>query len=163
MRQSLQADPGRGKGPWPADQEPKRRGRLLVAEDAKCMQEIISSILGTMGLEADIVENGQAACEMAEKSKAAGNPYDLILMDMKMPHMNGYEAVRWLRKHGWEGPIVAATACATAEDRTDCLDAGCDDYLSKPFSKTALKDVVTQQLSGTATIQSAVDFLVRSG
>jgi CheY-like chemotaxis protein len=144
----LQSDPMSGTA-LPSDQELKGRGRLLVAEDAQCMQHLIRSLLGKMHVEVEMVENGQMACEMVEKSKANGNPYDLILMDMQMPKMNGYDATRWLRKHGWDGPIVAVTAHNRAEDHKKCLDAGCDDHLSKPITETALRNVVTRHLSGT--------------
>lgn len=102
-----------------------------------------------MDLEAEMVENGQMACEMAEKSKAEGRPYDLILLDMQMPIMNGYDAARRLREHGWEGPIVAVTACSKAADREKCVEAGCDDHLSKPITETALRNVITRHLGGT--------------
>ena len=69
----------------------------------------------------DVAEDGRLACEMAEKSRAEGRPYDLILMDIQMPRMNGYEATRWLRQHGWQGPIVALTAHAMVGDREKCL------------------------------------------
>jgi ammonium transporter, Amt family len=142
--QSMQADLMSGTASS-VDRNSKGRGRLLVAEDALCMQRLISSILGKMNIEADMVENGQMACEMAQKSKVKGNPYDLILMDIKMPKMNGYEATRWLRNHGWEGPIVAVTALTTEEDRQECIKAGCDDHVSKPITEGALRNVVTRR------------------
>ena len=113
------------------------------------MRTIICAYLRGMNLEADVAENGEAACTLAEESITAGNPYALILMDMGMPRINGYDAVRRLRKAGWEGPIVALTASATKEDRQKCLDAGCTDHVSKPFAKLAFREVVTRHMAGT--------------
>jgi CheY-like chemotaxis protein len=136
-------------------QEPKGRGRLLIVDDAQCAQRIICTFLEKMDVKTQTVENGQIACEMAQKSKAEGNPYDLILMDIQMPHMDGYEATRWLREHGWQGPIVAVTAHTTAEDRQKCVKAGCDDHLSKPINEMALWNVVQRHLDGTFVSQWA--------
>ena len=83
---------------------------------------------------------------MAEKSKAVGKPYDLILMDIQMPEMNGYETTRWLRQHGWRGPIVALTAYAMIGDREECLAAGCDDYIAKPMTSQGLRDMLTRYI-----------------
>jgi CheY-like chemotaxis protein len=69
-------------------------------------------------------------------------------MDIQMPKMNGYDATRWLREYGWEGPIVAVTAYTTTEDRQKCLEAGCDDHLSKPITETALGNVIARYLNG---------------
>ena len=90
------------------------------------------------------------ACRMAEKSKAEGKPYDLILMDIQMPKMNGYEATRWLRHHGWQGPIVALTAHAMVGDSEKCLEAGCNAYLSKPMKAAELQEVLRRDLSPAA-------------
>ena len=136
----------------PVDQEPKWQGRVLIVEDALCIQTLIGSILRKMNLDLEISGNGQSACELADKSKAEGKPYDLILMDIGMPQMNGYDATRWLRQHSWKGSIVAVTAYDTDEDHKKCLDAGCDAYLSKPFTEMALRNVVTRHLSGTHRI-----------
>jgi CheY-like chemotaxis protein len=71
-------------------------------------------------------------------------------MDIQMPIMNGYEATRWLRQHGWQGPIVALTAHALAGDREKCLAAGCNGYLAKPIILTELRDALPAYLSQTA-------------
>jgi CheY-like chemotaxis protein len=87
---------------------------------------------------------------MAEKSHAEGRPYDLILMDIQMPKMNGHEATRWLRQHGWRGPIVALTAHALVGDREKCLEAGCDDYIPKPVTARGLRNVMARFLGQVA-------------
>jgi CheY-like chemotaxis protein len=103
-----------------------------------------------MNLELEIAEDGRLACEMAEKSRVEGKPFDLILMDIQMPKMNGYEATRWLRQHGWKGPIVALTAHGLVGDREKCLEAGCDDYIAKPVTAKGLRDVLARYLGQAA-------------
>ncbi len=110
-------------------------GRVLLAEDTPEMVRLVQRTLETTGLDLDLAENGLLACEMAMAAKAAGEPYDLILMDIRMPVMDGYEATRRLRNDGWKGPIVALTAHSMRGDCEKCLEAGCDDYLSKPVSR----------------------------
>jgi CheY-like chemotaxis protein len=149
MHHSLQTDPIGDSVPLSLGEEPKWRGRLLIAEDSQCIQRIIRSILGKMNVDVNIVGNGQMACARAEKSKAEGHPYDVIFMDIQMPEMNGYKAARWLRTHGWKGPIVALTAYSSVEDRRKCLEAGCDDHLSKPIMEMDLRNVLARHMSGT--------------
>jgi CheY-like chemotaxis protein len=96
-------------------------------------------------IEMDTAENGLTACEKAEKSKAEGRPYDLILMDMYMPKMNGQEAVKQLRMHGWSGPIVAVSVF-DEEEQMRLFPAGCDDYIAKPITKKKLEKVLARYL-----------------
>ncbi|MEJ5260469.1 MAG: ATP-binding protein [Anaerohalosphaeraceae bacterium] len=119
------------------------KGRVLVAEDAKGNQVLIRLLLEKMGVETDIVENGQLAVE-----RALQGGYDLILMDVQMPVMNGLDAARLLREKGCRLPIIALTAHAMKEDEKRCLAAGCSGYLQKPIDRERLKEVLSQYLSG---------------
>ena len=137
-------------GPARNGPNPSLRGRLLLAEDDPSIRRIVASFLQKMNLAVTCAENGQMACDMADKSKAEGRPYDVILMDIQMPKMNGYEATQWLRQHGWQGFIVALTAHAMVGDREKCLAAGCDNYIVKPIVLTGLWDALAPYLVGTA-------------
>jgi PAS domain S-box-containing protein len=122
------------------------RGRVLFAEDFSDARDLVGHYLTAMNVEADMAEDGRKACEMAERSRAAGRPYDVILMDIQMPVMDGFEATGWLRQHGWTGPIVALTAYAMVGDRERCLAAGCDDYLAKPLTPEGLRETLSRHL-----------------
>jgi PAS domain S-box-containing protein len=122
-------------------------GRILVAEDVMANQRLISLLLRRAGGEVTAVDHGQLAVEAALRAHETGKPFDVILMDMQMPVLDGYEATRQLRERGYTGPIVALTAHAIAEDREKCLDAGCDDYLSKPFRHHVLLEMVAQHIT----------------
>ena len=124
--------------------------RLLLAEDGPDNQRFISFILQRLGAHVTLAENGQAAVELAPASRVAGTPFDLILMDMQMPILDGYRATERLRAEGWRGPIVALTAHAMTEDRRRCLDAGCDEYLAKPIDRKQLRQVLVQCLAPTS-------------
>jgi signal transduction histidine kinase/HPt (histidine-containing phosphotransfer) domain-containing protein len=117
-------------------------GHILIAEDIDTNQKVIKRLLERHGATVTIVENGQEAV-----TAALVQSYDLILMDIQMPVMNGYEATRTLREKEIVTPIVALTAHAMQGDEKKCLDAGCDDYLSKPVNSNKLEQILGKYLS----------------
>ncbi len=121
-------------------------GRVLVAEDGPDNQRLIRALLEREGLEVHLAENGRVACRKVWQAAAEGRPYDLVLMDMQMPELDGHQATRQLREEGWTGPIVALTAEAMDGDRARCLQAGCDDYLSKPIEREAFRAILARWL-----------------
>ena len=144
----------------------KFSGRVLVAEDVKTNQMLITFLLNRMGLEVTIAEDGNQAAE-----KALAGAFDLIFMDMQMPNMNGYEATRTLRKSGLTTPIVALTANAMKEDDEKCKEAGCNDYLAKPIDREALFEKIRDYLpleedslcERIDSVESQVDELTKLG
>jgi signal transduction histidine kinase/HPt (histidine-containing phosphotransfer) domain-containing protein len=117
------------------------RGRILLVEDGRDNQRLLSSHLETAGANVSIAENGRVAIDMA-----TSQPFDLILMDMQMPEMDGYTATKELRRRSFAVPIVALTANAMAEDRAKCMASGCTDYLSKPIGWNTLMKTVSRYL-----------------
>ncbi|MCB9541343.1 MAG: response regulator [Myxococcales bacterium] len=112
--------------------------RILVAEDNKVNQKVALRQLETLGLEADVVADGQEALDALSRV-----PYDVVLMDVQMPRMDGLEAVRRLRQMlpMTEQPyVIAVTANATREDEASCFAAGMDAYLSKPLRRSSLAE-----------------------
>jgi CheY-like chemotaxis protein len=128
----------------PKDEKPI--GRVLVVEDALCVQMIVGAFLQKMNFEVDTADNGRSACEMAVQSMTKGNPYDVILMDIQLPKMNGKKAAKWLRENGWTGPIIAASIHATDRNREEFLKAGCDTYISKPITEASLRTALSECL-----------------
>ncbi len=114
------------------------RGRILLAEDGPDNQALISGYLRKAGADVTVAENGKAAVRAVQEARAAGRGFDLILMDMQMPELDGYGATAKLRGSGFAAPIVALTAHAMAAECDRCLQAGCTGYLSKPIKADAL-------------------------
>lgn len=113
-------------------------GRVLVAEDGEDNQRLIRHFLGKAGLNVEIVENGQLAIERITEDPN----FDIVVMDMQMPILDGYAATRELRKLGFTLPILALTAHALAGDKERCLEAGCSEYLTKPINRTRFLKIV---------------------
>ncbi|WP_412461992.1 ATP-binding protein [Pseudomonas sp. SC11] len=106
---------------------------ILLVEDNPVNQSVIEAMLRSLGFEVDLATDGEQAVTLAtEKSYAA------ILMDCRLPHMDGYQATRCIRLHQAGVPIIALTANALPGDRERCLEAGMNDYLSKPFKRADL-------------------------
>ncbi len=111
--------------------------RILVVEDGIDNQRLIRMILNLAGATVVIAENGRVACDLISAEPDV-NAFDLILMDIQMPEMDGYETTRRLRQLGCSRPIIALTAFTLPGDRENCLAAGCDDYLAKPVNRKLL-------------------------
>jgi CheY-like chemotaxis protein len=114
------------------------KGTVLLAEDGLDNQLLIATHLRKAGLRVVIAENGRVALEEALAAEQDGRPFDLIFMDMQMPELDGYGATAKLRSRNYARPIVALTAHAMTGDRERCLQAGCDDYMTKPIDRPAL-------------------------
>ncbi|NQU24860.1 MAG: response regulator, partial [Candidatus Nealsonbacteria bacterium] len=129
-------------------------GRVLLVEDSPDIRHMVLLVLQRWGLETDVACNGRIACEKALQSKAVGSPYDLILMDIQLPEMDGYQATQYLRHHDWTGPVVALTAHAMSGDRQRCLAAGCDDYVPKPITAEELLETLAGYLGNGSAAES---------
>ncbi|AMV71417.1 ATP-binding protein [Desulfuromonas carbonis] len=123
------------------------RGLVLIAEDNPVNQDVIKTLLETFGCRSELAGNGKEAFQMWTRT-----PYDLIFMDCQMPELDGYAATRMIRAEertagsGQRVPIVALTANTLDEDRQDCLDAGMDDHLGKPFRTPQLRSILDRWL-----------------
>lgn len=115
---------------------------ILLAEDGLDNQRLISTLLKKEGAQVRLVENGEIAVRCAMDALENGNPFDVILMDMSMPVLDGYGAARKLREKGYQYPIVALTAHAMSGDREKCIEAGCTDYATKPVNRAKLRKIV---------------------
>ncbi|WP_372822381.1 response regulator [Pseudomonas parafulva] len=117
--------------------------RVLLVEDNPVNQSVIEAMLRSLGFEVSVALDGTQAVEMAGQQSFAA-----ILMDCRLPLMDGYEATRRIRQHGAQLPIIALTANALQGDRERCLAAGMNDYLSKPFKRTDLQRILQRWLPG---------------
>ena len=124
--------------------------RILITEDALINQEIAHSLLKEMGYDADVANNGAEAVDLFDDAH-----FDVILMDMQMPVLDGYAATRSLRETGYDGVIIALTAHAMAQDREKCLNAGCDDYARKPIERPRLIATIQSHLARPAATARA--------
>ncbi len=123
----------------------KLAGRFLLAEDNPVNQILTAAILKAAGAEVTVVEDGQEAIEQVLAAEQE-QPYDLVLMDLQMPVVDGYEATRRLRAGGFTRPILALTAHGMAEHQEKSLAAGCDGHLVKPIERDQLINAITQVL-----------------
>lgn len=124
-----------------------QNARVLVVDDAKDNRVLLQHFLKRTGARVEFAYDGQQAIHRINESISSSDPYAIVLMDMQMPVLDGYNATMQLRGSGFDAPIVAITAHALDGDREQCLDAGCDDYLSKPVNRKALIETCERLLS----------------
>lgn len=117
------------------------RGRILLVEDGEFIRKYVVLILERMGVDVAVAHDGESALDILNEKK-----FDLVLMDMQMPRMDGYTATSIIRKRGLAIPVIAITANAIKTNRDRCFSAGCDDFLVKPFSRTELFSTLAKYL-----------------
>ena len=141
-----------GDAPIETPAAPSRTGlSILVAEDNEINALLMRSLLGRLGHHAVITTNGEEALESWLSAKSAGSPYDLVLMDIQMPQLNGIDTTKRIRQleagqSGRRTPILALTANTLVEDRYACFEAGMDGFLIKPLDR----DKLAEALAGLA-------------
>lgn len=121
-----------------AEEIQKRYLKILIAEDDKDSSNLISIEVRRFAEEIIVVQSGTKAVEVCRNNPGI----DLVLMDIQMPEMDGYEATRQIRQFNKDVVIIALTAFALTGDREDALAAGCNDYVSKPIRKDKLMEVM---------------------
>lgn len=146
LQELQQNDNTQSTNPVPAQPEEQAlslKGRkILLAEDGPDNQKLISFILKKAGAEVTVAENGEAARQAAMRAMEIGLLYDVILMDMQMPILDGYGATRILREQGYSGPIISLTANAMEGDREKCISVGCNDHVTKPIDRRKLISMI---------------------
>jgi CheY-like chemotaxis protein len=125
--------------------------RMLVAEDCADNQRLIRYLLHSVGAEVALADNGQSAVDLALKEFWQGSAFDLILMDMQMPVLDGYEATSRLRAAGYWQPIIALTAHALSAEHDKCRAAGCDDVCTKPIERAKFFAAIRGQVKQRET------------
>jgi signal transduction histidine kinase len=126
--------------------QPEFSGRVLVADDSPTNQVLIKLLLEKLGFVVTVAQNGLEVIEAVKNQQ-----FELIFMDMQMPEMNGYTATKRLRSLEVKTPIIAMTANIDEEDKSRCLQAGCDDYVSKPIDRAYLVKVISNHLGAAST------------
>ncbi|HUG89992.1 MAG TPA: PAS domain S-box protein [Planctomycetaceae bacterium] len=125
-------------------------GRILVVDDRRDIRYLAQHFLEDAGADVATAENGAVGIEAVERAEREGRPFDAVVMDMQMPVLDGYAATGQLRSRGYPGPIIALTAAAMPGDREKCLNAGCDDYSSKPIDGRRLVEILARYTADDA-------------
>jgi PAS domain S-box-containing protein len=128
-------------------------GRILIAEDGEDNQRLLRHYFARANANFELVTDGKQALDRAIAEAANGTPFDVILMDMQMPVLDGYSAVRRLRENGYKLPIAALTANVLHEQRQRAMAAGCDDFIGKPFDRKKLFEVCQRLIERSRTLR----------
>lgn len=117
---------------------------VLFVDDRRDARFVVDHILRDAGADVTLRQNGQEAVDLVNCSPLPDTTFDVMVIDVNMPVLDGLSATRRLRSQGHRLPILALTTGAMEEDRRECLDAGCDEYLSKPIDGERLVELVHQ-------------------
>jgi PAS domain S-box-containing protein len=151
--QGVKAEAGAGalpdfEPPDPSDSYPDLAGcRILVVDDNPDNRQVITYYLEEVGIQPELAEDGAQGVKKAQTAAGGDAPFDLILMDMRMPVLNGYEATAKLRQLGLKLPIIALTAHAMDGDEQACINFGCNAYVSKPIEPDTLLATISRLLA----------------
>jgi len=117
---------------------------VLFVDDRRDARFVVDHILRDAGADVTLLANGQEAVELVNNQSLAATSFDVLVMDVNMPILDGLTATRRLRSQGYRVPILALTTGSMEEDRRECLEAGCDEFLSKPIDGERLVELVHQ-------------------
>jgi CheY-like chemotaxis protein len=117
-----------------------------VVEDNEDHQCLLAAVLRDTGVRVEIVGRGEDAIDAVRASLKTEQSYDLVLMDIRLPTLDGYETTQRLRTSGYAGPIVAITARAMEKEIERCHAAGCDACIRKPFDRATVRDTIAEML-----------------
>ncbi|HWB11449.1 MAG TPA: response regulator [Pirellulales bacterium] len=135
---------------------------VLLCEDSPDIQQLVTAILKRAGASVGVVADGQSAVDQILSAARVGNAFDVVLMDIHMPVLNGLDATRRVRDAGYHRPILAFTSLSSQWELSQCLEAGCDDHLRKPVERNELLAAVAhfarRARAGVPTVQPATAF-----
>ncbi len=143
--------------PERAATETKLDANILIVDDRRDIRFLSKHILGKAGATITEAEDGLIAIATVKQALTDGKSFDLILLDMQMPNLDGYETAKALRKLDYTGPIIALTADAMQGDMNKCLEAGCNDYLSKPIDAQRMLQLVGELTTSTPPLSGNSD------
>jgi CheY-like chemotaxis protein len=119
----------------------KMAARVLICEDQPEIRRLMGWLIEEAGGRATLIDSGEAAVEVVQQ---AADDFDVVLLDIQMPRLDGSEVARRIRQLGFRKPVIAVTAAAMPTDREKCLQAGCDDYLPKPIEVDKLLSMIAR-------------------
>ncbi|MCP4249519.1 MAG: response regulator, partial [bacterium] len=143
------------RDPDPGQRDELRGSRILVVDDSPENRDVLRFLLIESGAQVEEAENGALGVKAALEARAHARPFDVILMDVNMPVLDGISATRNLRRADYRGTVIALTAMTMAEDAQRCIGAGADDYIAKPVVPEAFLETIARHFSQRSDPETA--------